>query len=412
MLAILGLPTFGLALAITTVSTYLPLIAHEFTRSATIVGLVIGGEGIMALALPLLTGSWSDRLHTTVGGRLPFVLVGVPVAVTAVALVGFVGSMLTTVVFVALFFAAYYIAYEPYRALYPDLLDDEISGRGQSTQALWRGAGTGIALAAGGWLFGVAQWLPFVGAGALLAAATATFMVRALPRARAREAELRRKPSSDGDDDAAWIGWRAARDWAMRLLREHPALRVFLVANALWELSLSALKTFVVLFVTVGLGHSVGTASAAIGAVAALILVTAPFSGRLGDRFGTAQVMLVASVVYGAGLLIPAFSHSSVVIAVAAPAIAVGGGTIMTLPYALLMPMMPRHEHGAVTGLYSVSRGVGTMLGPLLAGAAIELLHGPFAATQGYAAMWLVSAGAILAGIPLLARLRHADEGA
>ena len=38
----------------------------------------------------------------------------------------------------------------------------------------------------------------------------------------------------------------------------------------------------------------------------------------------------------------------------------------MSLPYALLMPMMPRGAHGAVTGLYSLSRGVGTSLGPLL----------------------------------------------
>ena len=44
----------------------------------------------------------------------------------------------------------------------------------------------------------------------------------------------------------------------------------------------------------------------------------------------------------------------------------------MSLPYALLMPMMPRGAHGAVTGLYSLSRGVGTSLGPLLAGVAIQ----------------------------------------
>lgn len=37
-----------------------------------------------------------------------------------------------------------------------------------------------------------------------------------------------------------------------QLLDEQSRLRSFLVANALWELSLAALKTFVVLYITEG----------------------------------------------------------------------------------------------------------------------------------------------------------------
>jgi MFS family permease len=78
--------------------------------------------------------------------------------------------------------------------------------------------------------------------------------------------------------------------------------------------------------------------------------------------------MRVALVVYGLGLLVPFASTVPWVVALAAPLVAFGGGVTMSLPYALLMPMMPRGAHGAVTGLYSLSRGVGTSLGPLLAG--------------------------------------------
>jgi hypothetical protein len=67
------------------------------------------------------------------------------------------------------FFLAYFVAYEPYRALYPDLVSDEIAGRGQSTQAVWRGAGTGLALVGGGLLYGVGRAAPFL-ASAVLAA--------------------------------------------------------------------------------------------------------------------------------------------------------------------------------------------------------------------------------------------------
>jgi MFS family permease len=98
--------------------------------------------------------------------------------------------------------------------------------------------------------------------------------------------------------------------------------------------------------------------------------------------------------------------------ALAVPLVAFGGGVIMTLPYALLQPLMPEGRHGALSGLYSVSRGVGTALGPLLAGVAISLLRCPLDGTEGYAAMWPVCAAAILASIPFVARLRAHDADA
>jgi Na+/melibiose symporter-like transporter len=115
-LAILGLPTFALALAITTVTTYLPVIAAGFATSTVVIGVLIGGEGLIALVLPVVVGAWSDRLDTRIGGRLPFVLAATPPLVVALALLGFVTSILTAALVVALFFAAYSVAYEPYRS--------------------------------------------------------------------------------------------------------------------------------------------------------------------------------------------------------------------------------------------------------------------------------------------------------
>ena len=116
--------------------------------------------------------------------------------------------------------------------------------------------------------------------------------------------------------------------------------------------------------------------------------------------------MQVSLVIYGLGMLIPFFIGSTVAIAIAAPFVGFGGGVVMTLPYALLIPLMGDDDHGLTTGLYSVSRGVGTALGPLLAGVAIGVLDGVFDGTQGYQAVWGVCALAILASVPFLSRLR------
>jgi MFS family permease len=396
-LALLGLPTFGMALAITTVSTYLSKVAEKFTTSTLLIGLILGLEGVVALGVPLIAGSWSDKLRTRIGGRLPFLLAGTPIMVVALAVMGLLNSLGPLAIATFVFFIGYFTAYEPYRALYPDLTSDEIQGRAQSTQALWRGAGTGLALVGGGLLLAVAQGIPFVAAACILVASIGTFTVLVLRREGVRN-------EAEGED----VRERVRR--LKRLVREHPALRSYLFANALWELSLAALKTFVVLFITIGLGKSLPVAVAAIAAAAVFILAGAPTAGKLADRFGRARVMRVALLVYGTGLLVPLLVTNPVGIAVIIPVVALGGAVIMTLPYALLVPMMPEDEHGALTGFYSLSRGIGIALGPVLAGAAIEALRGVFGSTQGFAAMWGVCSAAIFLSVPLLGRLRSEHE--
>jgi MFS family permease len=190
------------------------------------------------------------------------------------------------------------------------------------------------------------------------------------------------------------------------LLRERPALRAFLFANALWELSLAALKTFIMLFLTVGMGLGMTTAVAAIAAVLVLILIAAPVSGKLGDRFGKTRVVGFALWLYGIGLLVPFFTQSPYLLVPILPFVAFGGGMILTLPYAILMPLMPEEEHGLITGFYSFSRGLGILLGPALAGLAITAMRSSLPTTEGYAAMWLVSGAAILASLAFMSPLQ------
>jgi len=211
---VLGAPTLGLALSITTVTAYLPKVANEFVSSNVVIGVLVGGEGLIAMALPLVVGSWSDTLQTRIGGRLPFVLAGVPVMALALVALGFVSSVGTMAAAVFVFFVAYFTAYEPYRALYPDLVPEEIEGKAQSTQAVWRGIGTGCALALGGVLLAAGQPVPFAAAALALLVAVGIFTVVSLKR---RDRTRRRRPEAEGV--------RARARELVALIREHPPLR-------------------------------------------------------------------------------------------------------------------------------------------------------------------------------------------
>jgi MFS family permease len=141
-----------------------------------------------------------------------------------------------------------------------------------------------------------------------------------------------------------------------------------------------------------------------------IILAGALFSGKLADRYGRLRVTAMALWVYGITLLVPGLFTAPALIIAAIPFVALGGGMLMSLPYSLLMPLMPEAEHGILTGLYSLSRGLGVMLGPLVAGLAIQFARPLLSSSDGYAACWLVAGGAILLSIAPLRSMREHRE--
>ncbi|MDA0172719.1 MFS transporter [Solirubrobacter taibaiensis] len=381
--ALLGVPTLALALTSTLVTTYTPVVAREFVESSAVIGMIIGLEGLVALWLPLLVGTWSDRLNTRIGGRLPFLLAATPLVIGGLIALAFMGSVAVLAVGAFVFFAGYFIAYEPYRALYPDAVGDEVQGRAQATQAVWRGAGTGLALGCGGLLLTWGQAAPFIAGAIIYVVSISAFAIvlirRGVPRA----------PRGSGGG-----GLRSV----LALVRGDAQLKAFLMANALWELSLAALKTFVVLYVIEELGFSQSASSGIIGGVAVGVLFAGLYSGRLADRYGAARVLRVALPIHGLGFLVPLLTTDPLLVMLSVPFIALGGGVIMALPYAVLIPLMPDGERGALTGYYSVSRGMGIWLGPLLAGVSIAVVG-------GYHAVWGVCAAATLLSLWPLRRL-------
>jgi MFS family permease len=390
LLFALGLPTFGLAFAMAMLTTYGPVLLLKVAHSPAGVGALIGGEGAFALAIPLVAGVLSDRLPaSTYGRRLPFIIVGGPMLVAGLVLLPFAPVYAVAAVAVLMFFIGYYLYYPPYRALYADLLPRTLLARAQASQAVLRGAGLGAALIAGGLLLSAWTPLPFVIAGgAVLATTLALGPIGRLQSGCSRGA-LDYEPSSVG-----------------ALFKDRQMLS-FAIANALWELSFAGLKSFIVLYVVKGLGHSPSTASAVIAVVAVAYVAGAPIAGRLADRFGVAQVMLVSATVYGLGLCIGTVPTSLGPMLVALPFVSLAGAVLLTLPPALAFTLAPSGGEGAAAGLLDFSRGIGVVLGPLLVGAAVAgTADGWFSSTNGYAVMWPIIGVSVLLTLPILRTLR------
>jgi MFS family permease len=194
------------------------------------------------------------------------------------------------------------------------------------------------------------------------------------------------------------------------VVRREKHVRRFLIANTAWEATFAGIRTFVVLYIIDGLGQPLYVSSTVLGVVAAGYVVAAIAAGKFGDEFGVGNVILGASVVYGFGLLVAGFAQTWHwwYYALIAP-VAVAGGVVMTLAWALLFKVMPTTDRGTITGLATTTKGIGLIIGPLAAGAAIDIFHGYFRSTDGYAVIWPVVAVPVLAVIPLVALLAEAE---
>ena len=388
----LGLGAFGLAFSITTTAAYLPPLLHKFTNSGSLIGLVLGAEGLFALVVSPVIGPWSDSFQTPMGRRRPFMLAALGPIGFCLLLMPFMPNLWTACLLVLAFFFAYYVYEPPYRGLYPDLVPSTYLGRAQGVQHVFRGVALLLALVGGGLLLKVWSASPFVVAAFLTTASCGAVLLLV--------------EEERGVQRRVFEGVHRYLSHSWQILRREPEIRRFLAANAAWEGTFAAARTFVVLYVIQGLGESKAISSAILGGVGAGYVIAALVATRLGDRFGLARVIFFASFIYGGGFIVAGFAQKWHVwyFGLIIP-VAFAGGLVMTLAWGLLFKLTPPEHRGAVSGLATTTKGIGLLLGAPLAGLAIDLARPYLTATHGYQVLWPLCGAGVLAAIPLVASL-------
>lgn len=81
---LLGFGFFAVMVAWSVYNSFVPLfLANRFKLDPASIGFFMTLDNIAALILQPVIGSWSDRTRTKIGRRLPFMLVGAPIAALA-----------------------------------------------------------------------------------------------------------------------------------------------------------------------------------------------------------------------------------------------------------------------------------------------------------------------------------------
>ena len=171
----------------------------------------------------------------------------------------------------------------------------------------------------------------------------------------------------DGGESRVYKGIRAYVGMSWDIFLHLPDVRMFLFAMACWEGTFAAMRTFVVLYITKGLDQSLTVSSLVLLAVAAGYTLAAILAGpdrrpvgaarvvfwavdRLRDRPPDRRLRPDAGTSWYYAIIFP---------------VAVAGGMVMTLSWALLFTLMPPEQRGAISGIATTTKGWALIFGPL-----------------------------------------------
>jgi MFS family permease len=93
-----------------------------------------------------------------------------------------------------------------------------------------------------------------------------------------------------------------------------------------------------------------------------LVLTT----GRLGDLYGHRRIFSAGIAVFIAGAIVAGLAPSLFVMVVGRSAQGIGGALMMGNALAILMRLVPSHEHGRAIGLAAVAASLGSLVGVLM----------------------------------------------
>jgi MFS family permease len=378
---VLVLPTLGFSTGLSLITTYLPLILKRYTDSGTLIGVAIGGEGIFSALLPLWVGVLSDRIWTKRWGRRqPFMVFAGPFMAASLILAPFQPGYLPIAISTFAFFAAYHFYTSPYQSLIADVTPANSVGKVQGYQAFMRGGGMFLGMVVAGFLFYRWEPSPFILCGLLIVIST-YYTVRRIIEPEPENIYRPPRQNIFGELKTIWAS-----------TRKHPGIQRFMVATFLWESTLAGLRPFIMLYFVYTLGATPQVGALLLGLVGVTYMVAAVASGYLADKYGRILLMRVGLGIFFGGCLLGYFMRDIKWAFIFLPFFGLGGSIVLTLPYAILMRLMPKEHVGQFTGMFSMMRGLANIVAPVLAGAAIDISKNYMDRGAEYSVIWLYTA--------------------
>ena len=349
-----------------------------FGLSAALAGFIMTLDNIAAFFIQPVVGLLSDRTHTRLGRRMPYILAAAPVAAITFALIpvavnqippelsgqtGELGGPLAVfMVAIGVMLLSMAIFRTPIIALMPDITPSPLRSKANGVINLMGGVGALLATFGGAALYALDKVAPFL-AGAILMVVATLVVVFAIREPREYAGGI--------DSEERW--WDTLKEIGAIPGEERKSLILLLAAIFSWFVGYNAIETFFTSYGTFRLGVPESTASLLLGFFSLTFIAFSIPGGMLAERWGRRRTILAGLVALSALLVLASMLPNLYAIA----AILFLGGMAWALININSLPMIvdiapDDRLLGTYTGLYYISGTLAAIVGPILNGWIID----------------------------------------
>lgn len=154
----------------------MPKLLSNFIVSSALIGFIMTIDNYLALFIQPAVGMYSDRINTRFGKRMPFLMLGMPLAAIFVTLIPNNTNLKTMIIFLVLMNLSMSIFRSPVVALMPDITYEENRSKANSIINFMGGIGSLVAYFVGSLLWDKNPAHPFYLAAVLIHVSTIYFL--------------------------------------------------------------------------------------------------------------------------------------------------------------------------------------------------------------------------------------------
>ena len=290
-LFLLGLGFFSVSLIWASYNAFVPLfLANKFNLNPAWIGFFMTLDNIAAFFIQPSVGAWSDRMRSPIGRRMPFILIGAPIAAVAFSIIPVAAILPVFVACTSTLLLSMALWRTPVVALMPDITPSPFRSQANGVINFMGGVGSIVATLGGSQLFKMNQAYPFwAGSIVMIIAVLLLFILVKEPK-EYEVAEKQEKPSL----------WVALKEEVQA--KEKSPLKI-LLAIFFWFVAYNAIEAFFTLYAQNHLGLEGGDGARLLGQLSVLFVLFALPAGYIGARFGRRKTIMAGIILMGSLML-------------------------------------------------------------------------------------------------------------
>ncbi|MFG2004431.1 MFS transporter [Spirillospora sp. NPDC048911] len=372
-----------------------PPLLREHTGSAALVGLLMGMDNLLGIFIQPWMGNRSDRTRTSWGRRIPYLVVGMPLAALLFLAIPHAAASLPLLILVMFSYALVANSFKPIaESLLPDFIPPERRSRANAVVKIASSLTVMVAALISIFLIDDHPTSSFAIPAILMVASLAVLAAKVRDSrspayqtalAEDREQHGTAAPGVQGGAAASGVRGGAAapgvrvRDTVLEIVRDPDRSRSLLIVSILlFGGAWAASRALMTPYGMEALGMSRGEAGGLTLPSGVAFIVAAYPVARLAERFGRLRVMMVGMSVFAAGMVLGTVVQTPAGAVIGLCVAAAGASSFLVNAVVVLWNLAPSDRVvGTYTGLYTVGWVSGGFLGPALVGGMVDLTGWP-----------------------------------